>query len=102
MSHGNGGGLFTRMSKRGTINETNSQLASDMRRSKGETNRMGGLPSTPFDLLVLDPYGVGLEVLQCVHVSRDHQGKNVLPTLFCVYRCVFCYFYFFIFFFIFF
>ena len=92
-SHGNGGGLFTRMSKRGTIQETNSQLASDMRRSKGETNRMGGLPSTPFDLLVLDPYGVGLEVLQCVHVSRDHQGKNVVRLLcfmqYCVFFCVF-------------
>ena len=45
----------------GVKNDTNSQLASDMRRSKGEANRLGGLPSTPFDLLVLDPYGAGLE-----------------------------------------
>ena len=73
--------LFDRMKIDGVKNDTNSQLASDMRRSKGEANRLGGLPSTPFDLLVLDPYGAGLEVLQCVHVSKDMQGYDRLRVM---------------------
>ena len=70
--------LFDRMSKKGLREDSNSQVANDLRRSKGEVNRMGGLPSTPFDLLVLDPYGVGLEVLQCVHMSKDYEGYDRL------------------------
>ena len=66
------------MSKKGLREDSNSQVANDLRRSKGEVNRMGGLPSTPFDLLVLDPYGVGLEVLQCVHMSKDYEGYDRL------------------------
>jgi hypothetical protein len=74
--------FFSRMKQKGVREESNSQLASDLRRSKGESNRMGGLPSTPFDLLILDPYGVGLEVLQCVHMSKDYEGYDRLRVTF--------------------
>ena len=35
---------------------------------------MGLPPEVPFDLLVLDPYGSGVEVLTCTHVRNDSHG----------------------------
>ena len=73
--------LFGRMKTQGILQHSNSQKASDARRSRGEPNRLGGLPSTPFDLLVLDPYGKGLEVLSCVHVKKDSKGYDRLKVV---------------------
>ena len=75
------GKLFGRMKSQGVLQRTNAQRASDARRSRGESNRMGGLPGTPFDLLVLDPFGKGLEVLSCVHVKKDTKGYDRLRVV---------------------
>ena len=51
-----------------------TQAQEDRRRQKGEIHRMGLPPEVPFDLLVLDPYGTGVEVLTCTHVRNDSHG----------------------------
>eukprot|EP00949_MAST-11_sp_MAST-11-sp1_P005018 g5018.t1 len=56
------------------------QIQRDSRRHHGERHLMGKLPSVPFDLLVLDPYGRGMEALTCSHVKTDSQGMEILKV----------------------
>ena len=67
-----GHGIFRRMFDSARMPRT--QVEEDFRRAKGEVHRMGLPPEVPFDLLVLDPYGQGLEVLTCTHVRNDSKG----------------------------
>lgn len=67
-----GVGIFRRLFD--SVRMPRTQAQEDRRRQKGEIHRMGLPPEVPFDLLVLDPYGTGVEVLTCTHVRNDSHG----------------------------
>jgi hypothetical protein len=73
-----GSGIFRRMFE--SVRMPQTQVEEDYRRSKGERHRMGLPPEVPFDLLVLDPYGKGVEVLTCTHVRNDSKGFQRLKV----------------------
>eukprot|EP00943_MAST-04B_sp_MAST-4B-sp1_P002917 g2917.t1 len=67
-----GVGIFRRLFD--SVRMPRTQNQEDRRRQKGLKHRMGLPPEVPFDLLVLDPYGSGVEVLTCTHVRNDSHG----------------------------
>ena len=67
-----GVGIFRRLFD--SVRMPRTQAQEDRRRQQGNIHRMGLPPEVPFDLLVLDPYGSGVEVLTCTHVRNDSHG----------------------------